>query len=102
MNKSWAEQQKVRKEQTNNLDRFVVKQPFGVKNLNLMLVIWVLRHALPWARFEDCTLRAAFWFANPLANIYSAAWAAQGAQRLYIGLQSNVLSSILVRFVSLI
>lgn len=97
---SWPEQQNAQKAQTNTLDRFVVKQVFSVKNLNLMLVIWVLRHALPWARFEDTILRAALWFSNPLATMYSATWAAQAAQRLYAGLQKQVLRDIIVHLFS--
>lgn len=99
---SWSEQQKAKQKQTNTLDQFVIKQPFGTKNMNLMLVIWILRHALPWARFEDTTLRATLWYSNPLATIYSSTWAAHAAQRLYIGLQKKALQDVLVSFLFLL
>ncbi|KAH9823091.1 hypothetical protein DFH28DRAFT_1172128 [Melampsora americana] len=40
----------------NTIKLFLSASTFSVELLNVILVIWILRHALPWMRFQDPTL----------------------------------------------
>ncbi|KNE93751.1 hypothetical protein PSTG_12854 [Puccinia striiformis f. sp. tritici PST-78] len=55
-----------------------------------ILVIWQVRHALPWSRIKDAELRAAFLYANKDARLYLQRWSADEAKQLYAGLRKKV------------
>jgi hypothetical protein len=96
---SWQEQQQTLiSSSSGTLDSFVSKDKFSVDLLNVVCVIWVVRHALPWARFQDVGLRAAFRMSNVSATLRSPVWAANTAKRLYCGMQNTVLQMIKVSF----
>jgi hypothetical protein len=97
---TWEElERSAQAETSGTLDRFVSRDRFSADLLNLMCVLWVIRQALPWARFQDVALRAAFRLANVSAALRSAVWAANAAKRLYWGLQQTVLETIKVSLV---
>ncbi|PLW08458.1 hypothetical protein PCASD_09331 [Puccinia coronata f. sp. avenae] len=62
--------------------------------LNQLIVVWQIRHALPWTRIEDEYLRAAFVYANPEATLFGRKWLAQQAKSLYLLLKQNVFSDL--------
>lgn len=72
------------------LDGFVSKHKFSLETLNGVMVIWLLQHALPWARMDDHPLRAAFRLANVSASLRSSVWAARAAITLFDDMQNNV------------
>ncbi|POV95693.1 hypothetical protein PSHT_15522 [Puccinia striiformis] len=72
------------------LTGFVPTKRFECRVLNQILVIWQVRHALPWSRIEDAKLRAAFLYANKDARLYSRRWSADEAKQLYAGLRKKV------------
>lgn len=74
----------------------VNRPPFNVDILNVLLVIWLLRHALPWVRFQDPTLRAAFHLTHGKADLRSPTWAAATAKELYSSLYDQLISQIKV------
>ncbi|KAI9608797.1 hypothetical protein H4Q26_004985 [Puccinia striiformis f. sp. tritici PST-130] len=72
------------------LTGFVPTKRFECRVLNQILVIWQVRHALPWSRIEDAELRAAFLYANKDARLYTQRWSADEAKQLYAGLWKKV------------
>lgn len=78
------------------MDGFVSRQQFSVETQNRILVIWLIRRALPWARMEDLELRAAFHFGNVSSVICSASWASRAARELYTTLKASALELVLV------
>ncbi|KAI7952604.1 hypothetical protein MJO29_008235 [Puccinia striiformis f. sp. tritici] len=70
----------------DNEDNFSFESWF----LNQILVIWQVRHALPWSRIKDAELRAAFLYANKDARLYLQRWSADEAKQLYAGLRKKV------------
>ncbi|POW03847.1 hypothetical protein PSTT_10799 [Puccinia striiformis] len=79
------------------LTGFVPTKRFECRVLNQILVIWQVRHALPWSRIEDAKLRAAFLYANKDARLYSRRWSADEAKQLYAGLWKKVFEELDVR-----
>lgn len=67
---------------------------FTVETLNKIIVIWVLLHALPWARVDDNELRAAFTWSNPQAVLRSPTWVAESSKVLARSLQAEVVSTL--------
>jgi hypothetical protein len=65
------------------------------------MVYWVIKHSLPWSRFEDPTLFIALDHVDPNTKLNSRMWAANTAQPLYLSLQKKVLDDIKVRQVFL-
>lgn len=92
---SYAERQEAKKK-NSTLKSYFNGPTFTVDLLNMILVIWLVRHALPWARFEDPSLRAAFYTINRGAVICSRTWAAQQSVLLYSDLHSKALSAVRV------
>jgi hypothetical protein len=80
------------------MDSFLDRPVFSVQMLNVLLVLWIIRHALPWMRFSDPILRGAFKLANPSADMRSPTWAAQTAKKVYKSLHSEVLQKVKVSF----
>lgn len=84
----------------NTMKSFLSQSTFSVDLLNVVLVIWILRHALPWLRFQDPTLRAAFKLGNRAAQLRSPKWAATTAKELFFSLYNVVISRIQVGLLS--
>lgn len=80
------------------MNAFITRPPFSVDTLNVLLAIWVLRHALPWVQFHDPTLRAAFHLTHAKADLRSSTWAASTAKELYFSMYDQLLSKITVSF----
>ncbi|KAA1121248.1 hypothetical protein PGTUg99_050271 [Puccinia graminis f. sp. tritici] len=58
------------------------------------MVFWLIRHCLPWARFEDRTLRIAMDYVDSTTKLHSRTWAAETAHKLYLAQQRTVLEDI--------
>lgn len=84
----------------NTLKSILSQSTFSVKLFNVVLVIWILRHALPWIWFQNTTLRAAFKLRNPDGVVRSPKWAASTAKELFFSLYNVVISRIKVRVFS--
>jgi hypothetical protein len=78
------------------MSAFVTKGRFDNHTLNKMMVFWLIRHSLPWARFEDEMLRMSFDYVDSNTKLHSWTWASITAQNLYLVLQKEVLSEIKV------
>ncbi|KAA1077822.1 hypothetical protein PGT21_021231 [Puccinia graminis f. sp. tritici] len=78
----------------NTLASYVTKGRFDNNTLNKMMVFWLIRQSLPWARFEDEHLCISLNLIDPRANLYSRTWAAKTAGNLYLALQKSVLDDI--------
>lgn len=87
-----------KKESKGTLDSFVKGPTFTVDLLNLILVVWIVRHALPWARFEDVALRAAFYTANRGATVRSTCWASKQSVQLFSALHDKAITTLQVSF----
>ncbi|POV99055.1 hypothetical protein PSHT_13697 [Puccinia striiformis] len=68
--------------------------PFDGRVFNQLLVMWLVRHLLPWNRIEDINLEVVFRYARPGIKINSRGWAASKAHRLYCNLQDKVISTL--------
>ncbi|KNE89611.1 hypothetical protein PSTG_16934 [Puccinia striiformis f. sp. tritici PST-78] len=68
--------------------------PFDGRVFNQLLVMWLVRHSLPWNRIEDIDLEVVFRYARPGIKINSRGWAASEAHRLYCNLQDKVISTL--------
>ncbi|OAV90892.1 hypothetical protein PTTG_28167 [Puccinia triticina 1-1 BBBD Race 1] len=79
---------------SGTLVNFVQKGRFDNKTFNKLLVFWLIRHSLPWARFGDYSLGVTFDYSNATTHVFSETWAALEARRLYIDLQKQVISQI--------
>lgn len=69
---------------------------FTPELMNMVLVVWIIRHALPWARFEDAALRAAFFTVNRGALVRSRTWAAQQSVQLFSALHEKAITAVKV------
>ncbi|KAA1096325.1 hypothetical protein PGT21_012916 [Puccinia graminis f. sp. tritici] len=67
---------------------------FDNNTFNQLLVLWIVRHLLPWLRIEDFILGIAFRYLRHVAKPYTRVWAATEAHRLYCHLQSKVLDTL--------
>lgn len=88
-------QSKVKK---GTLKSYFVGPKFSADLVNMILVLWLVRHALPWARFEDPALRAAFHTVNCGAVVRSRTWAAQQSVILFSGLHDQAINTVKVSF----
>ncbi|KAH9445678.1 hypothetical protein Pst134EB_023514 [Puccinia striiformis f. sp. tritici] len=77
-----------------NLIAYTTKGQFNNDTLNRLLVIWIVRHSLPWIRLEDSLLRISFDYAMHNSQLRSRTWAADVAHRLYLEQQAQVIQSI--------
>ncbi|OAV85943.1 hypothetical protein PTTG_30178, partial [Puccinia triticina 1-1 BBBD Race 1] len=91
-----AEQSKVSNNNNGEgtLIAYVTKSRFDNQTLNKLLVLWLIRHSLPWLRVEDFLLRVSFDYTLPNADLNSRVWAASHAHQLYLEQQSQVLKAI--------
>ena len=80
------------------LDKLVGSSNFENRTLNQILVMWLMELALPWIRLENALLSILFSYAQDNVKLYSRTWAATEAHRLYINLQTKVISSLAVRY----
>lgn len=78
------------------LDVFLSQATFSLDLLNFVMVIWLLRQALAFTRFEDPILRAAFKLSNRQATLRSGKWAASMAHELYSCLRDKAISDLMV------
>ncbi|KAA1108331.1 hypothetical protein PGT21_008407 [Puccinia graminis f. sp. tritici] len=62
--------------------------------LNQIVVLWLLRQAIPWNRVEDPYLQAAFNYCEPAANLFKRKWAATASRTAYLELQEEVVRQI--------
>jgi hypothetical protein len=62
--------------------------------------MWILKHALPFNRFYDVPLRAAFKLANRRAELRTPTWAAGVAKELYLSLSSAAIALVYVSLIS--
>ncbi|KAA1100748.1 hypothetical protein PGTUg99_022408 [Puccinia graminis f. sp. tritici] len=68
---------------------------FNNNTFNQLLVLWIVRHSLPWVRIEDFILGIAFRYLRHVAKPYTRVWAATEAHRSggplrYTTLQAHV------------
>ncbi|KNE92348.1 hypothetical protein PSTG_14248 [Puccinia striiformis f. sp. tritici PST-78] len=56
---------------------------FDPRILNQIIVMWLVRHSLPWNRIEDHKLDFAFRYSRPGLKLNSRVWAASEAHKLY-------------------
>jgi hypothetical protein len=61
------------------INKFVENAKFCNRTLNQVLVIWLIKSSLPWARLDDFILGAAFYYFQQGVNLYSCTWAATEA-----------------------
>lgn len=94
---SWAQEQAENAQELteangqNTLDAFLSQLTFSVELCNIVLVIWILWHTLPFNRLYDFPLRAAFKLANRRADLRSPTWAAGISKDLYLNLSLEVI-----------
>lgn len=81
------------------LDAFLSQATFSVDLCNTVLVMWILKHALPFNGFYDVPLRAAFKLANLRAELRTPTWAAGVAKELYLSLSSAAIALVYVSLV---
>ncbi|KNE89237.1 hypothetical protein PSTG_17304 [Puccinia striiformis f. sp. tritici PST-78] len=74
--KTWKDTQQ---NQGNVLNRFFKTVPFDNRVLNQLLVMWLIRSALPWKRLEDALLHISFAYARRGVKLFSRTWAATEA-----------------------
>lgn len=65
------------------------------------MVIWILRHALAFAWFEDQILRGSFKLSNWQATLQTPTWADSMSKELYAGLSTSLIDEIKVFIVFL-
>jgi hypothetical protein len=81
----------------NTIALYMTKGRFDNNTFNKLMVFWLIENALPWARFEDRTLRISLDYSDSRTKLHSRTWAAKTAQSLYLSLQRGVLAHIKVR-----
>ncbi|KAA1107878.1 hypothetical protein PGTUg99_028681 [Puccinia graminis f. sp. tritici] len=69
---------------------------FDNRVFNQLLLIWLIRYSMPWKRFDDFLLKVTFNYVRHGVSIYCSTWAATEAHRLYMNLQSKVITSLQV------
>ncbi|KAI9626307.1 hypothetical protein KEM48_010559 [Puccinia striiformis f. sp. tritici PST-130] len=57
---------------------------FDNTTLNKLIVIWLVRHSLPWLRIEDFHLWVCFDYATHSSQLWSRIWAVLHAHELYL------------------
>ncbi|OAV86513.1 hypothetical protein PTTG_29864 [Puccinia triticina 1-1 BBBD Race 1] len=76
------------------LTAFVSKGNFNNETLNKLIVIWIVRHCLPWLRIKDHLIRVAFDYAVHNSHIRSRIWAALQAHKLYVKKRLRVVQAV--------
>ncbi|KAH9442736.1 hypothetical protein Pst134EA_031584 [Puccinia striiformis f. sp. tritici] len=56
---------------TGTLTSYVTKGKFDINTMNKVLLFWIIRQSLPWARFGDYLLGVAFDYTNANAKVFS-------------------------------
>lgn len=92
----YDKQMEAEKTKNPTLDYFVSGPVFSVDLPNMILVLWIVRHALPWIHFEDPAFRAAFYCANRSAVVRSTAWATKQSIKLFAGLHNKAINNLKV------
>jgi hypothetical protein len=87
---------KAKKKEGNSLAQFVQTALFDNRALNQVLVMWLIRSAQPWMRINDVILGISFNYSRRGVKLYSRAWSASEAHRLYINLQDQIRNTIQV------
>ncbi|KAA1092755.1 hypothetical protein PGT21_013027 [Puccinia graminis f. sp. tritici] len=85
--------EKIKREKNTSALTNLVDSNFDNRTLNQILVMWLMRSALPWMRIEDTLLAISFNYAQKGIKLYSRTWAAEEAQCLYVNLQDKSLKS---------
>ncbi|KNF05304.1 hypothetical protein PSTG_01519 [Puccinia striiformis f. sp. tritici PST-78] len=67
---------------------------FDHRILNQIIVMWLVRHSLPWNQIEDHEIDFAFRYSQPGLKLNSWVWAASEAHKLYCNLQEKVISTL--------
>lgn len=75
---------------------FMTRPPFSGDILNILLIIRVLRNALPWGQFQEPTLCEAFHLTHSEADLRSPTWVAGIAQQLHFSIYDQLISQIKV------
>ncbi|KAA1077734.1 hypothetical protein PGT21_018337 [Puccinia graminis f. sp. tritici] len=88
--------EKIEREKNASVLTNLADSNFDNRTLNQILVMWLMRSALPWMRIEDTLLAISFNYARKGIKLYSRTWAAEEAQRLYVNLQEKVISNLKV------
>ncbi|POW18524.1 hypothetical protein PSHT_05729 [Puccinia striiformis] len=78
----------------NSVIAYTKRGVFDNMTLNKLIVIWLVRHSLPWLRIEDFNLRVCFDYATSTSQLRSRIWAASHAHQLYLVLQERVIKEI--------
>ncbi|KAH9467687.1 hypothetical protein Pst134EA_011320 [Puccinia striiformis f. sp. tritici] len=89
-----AKEKKAAQPASGTLTAYVTKGRFNINTMNKVLLFWVIRQSLPWARFDDYLLRVAFDYCNLNSKVFSRTWAAFNARKLYLCLQQQVICEI--------
>ncbi|KAA1138278.1 hypothetical protein PGTUg99_028778 [Puccinia graminis f. sp. tritici] len=71
--------------------KVMMTQKFDQKTLNQILVLWLIRHSLPWCQMEDELLEIAFNYVKQGIKLFSRVWAAIEAHKIYLNLQATVI-----------
>ena len=81
------------------MSKFLGNGPFDLKVFNQLLIMWLIRYALPWNQIEDFLLEVAFIYVQQGIKLNSWTWAATEAHKLYFNLQGTVVSNLQVSFI---
>ncbi|KAH9463557.1 hypothetical protein Pst134EA_015646 [Puccinia striiformis f. sp. tritici] len=79
---------------TNTIIAYTTRGMFDNTTLNKLIVIWLVRHSLPWLQIEDFHLRVCFDYATHSSQLRSRIWAALHAHELYLEHQAQVIKDI--------
>ncbi|POW05470.1 hypothetical protein PSTT_09659 [Puccinia striiformis] len=69
---------------TNTIIAYTTQGMFDNTTLNKLIVIWLVRHSLPWLRIEDFHLWVCFDYATHSSQLWSRIWAVLHAHELYL------------------
>ncbi|OAV93847.1 hypothetical protein PTTG_27178 [Puccinia triticina 1-1 BBBD Race 1] len=58
---------------------------------NHLMLFWLVHHSLPWNRFEDFALGVALNYHRKGSGLFSRAWVAKEAHKLYVNLQNKAI-----------
>lgn len=100
-----AQAEAQRNKTSGPLDAFVSStkvSKFENLTFNQGMVIWLVRHSLPWSRLADPWLRACIKYINPEAKLYGRHWAALEAKRLNFSMKAQVINELQVTDLHLI
>ena len=86
------------KQGSGSLTLLLENTAFDECTLNQILVMWLIRSALPWMRIEDFLLKVSFNYVQRGIKLNSCTWAATKAHCLYLNLQAKFISELKVSF----